>query len=153
MDVCLEPSSAQLLTVREVAAQLRVTPRTVYLWIRAGKLSAIRISERVTRIPASEVARMLRSQQAHSADRRALPRTENEGVFWDVDVEQLDPDTHRRFIIERILEYGRPVHVGWLFRTYSEDEILSVARSSRALSHRSAVAWTNILEWRASHAA
>ncbi len=28
--------------------------------------------------------------------------------FWDVDLAQLDVEKHSRFIIERILEYGRP---------------------------------------------
>lgn len=153
MDVHLDSVSDQLLTVREVAERLRVTPRTVYLWIRAGKLNAIRVSERVTRVPAAEVARLARSTRSGVDDRAGLPSMDNEGVFWDVDVTGLDPELHRRFIIERILEYGRPVHVAWLFRTYREDEILDVARSSRTLSRRAAVAWTNILEWRASHAA
>jgi excisionase family DNA binding protein len=153
MDAPAENNQDRLLTAREAATQLHVTPRTVYLWIQAGKLQAVRISERVTRIPASEVARLLQVPRSRAADRDALPRVENEGVFWDVDVEGLDPCRHRRFIIERILEYGRPVHVAWLFRTYAEDEILSVARTSRALSHRAAVAWTNILEWRARHVA
>ncbi len=39
-----------LLTPREVAERLAVSPRTVYLWIEQGRLPSVRLSERVTRI-------------------------------------------------------------------------------------------------------
>jgi excisionase family DNA binding protein len=39
-----------LLTPRQVAERLAVSPRTVYLWIEQGRLSATHLSERVTRI-------------------------------------------------------------------------------------------------------
>ena len=32
-----------MLTVNEVANKLRVTPRTIYRWIKAGKLDAIKL--------------------------------------------------------------------------------------------------------------
>lgn len=139
-----------LLTAREAAALLRVTPRTIYLWIRAGKLRAYRISDRVTRIPASEVER-LAGESWGKRTSETLPRTDNEGVFWDVDADELDPVQHRRFIIERILEYGRPAHVKWLFRRYGEDEIRDVVATSRALSPRARGAWENMLDWRRAH--
>jgi hypothetical protein len=44
-----------LLTPKEVAARLRVSPRTVYLWLEEGRLPAVRLSERVTRIPSEAV--------------------------------------------------------------------------------------------------
>lgn len=39
-----------LLTVKEVAERLRISPRTAYLWIEEGRLPAIRLAERVTRV-------------------------------------------------------------------------------------------------------
>lgn len=39
-----------LLTPRQVAERLAVSPRTVYLWIEQGRLPAVRLSQRVTRI-------------------------------------------------------------------------------------------------------
>ena len=39
-----------LLTPRQVAERLAVSPRTVYLWIEQGRLPSVRLSERVTRI-------------------------------------------------------------------------------------------------------
>ncbi|MBE0418099.1 MAG: nucleotidyltransferase domain-containing protein [Coriobacteriia bacterium] len=44
-----------LLTPRQVAERLAVSSRTVYLWIEEGRLPAVRLSERVTRVPAEAV--------------------------------------------------------------------------------------------------
>ena len=46
----------QMLTPRQVAARLAVSPRTVYLWIEQGRLPAVRLSERVTRVSESALA-------------------------------------------------------------------------------------------------
>ena len=43
------------LTPKQVAAQLSVSPRTVYAWIDEGRLTHVRLSERVTRIPSEAV--------------------------------------------------------------------------------------------------
>jgi excisionase family DNA binding protein len=45
----IEPNE-DLLTVDEVAAQLRVNPQTVRNWIDAGKLPAVRVGDRRVRI-------------------------------------------------------------------------------------------------------
>lgn len=50
----------ELLTVREVADMLRVTPLTVRNWINAGRIKAIRTGY-MFKIPTSEVQRMLAS--------------------------------------------------------------------------------------------
>jgi excisionase family DNA binding protein len=135
-----------MITPREAAQRLQVTPRTIYLWIRAGKLDAVRISERVTRIPTSEVERLL--QAAVSPDRPDLS-----SVLWDVDIACIDEEAHSRFIIRRILEAGRPEHLAWLFRRYSLDEILDVAERDRALPHRVAASGQAILRRRSERAA
>jgi excisionase family DNA binding protein len=46
----------QLLTPKQVAARLAVSPRTVYLWIEQGRLPAVRLSERVTRVSEEALA-------------------------------------------------------------------------------------------------
>src|SRR5438552_9603057 len=46
----------ELLTVAEAARLLRVTPHTIYRWISAGRLPAVRYSRRVLRIPRGELA-------------------------------------------------------------------------------------------------
>lgn len=44
-----------MLTPRQVAARLGVSPRTVYLWVEQGRLPHARFSERVLRVPAAAV--------------------------------------------------------------------------------------------------
>lgn len=70
----------QLLTPREVAARLSVSPRTVYSWIAEGRLASVRLSERVTRVPEDAVEAMVRAalippmtSERHSAACNAEP--------------------------------------------------------------------------------
>ena len=65
----------RLLTVGEVADNLQMTPDGVYKLIQRGKLEAIRLSERKTRIPEDAFARY-RAQLEARADQflAALPR-------------------------------------------------------------------------------
>jgi uncharacterized protein len=44
-----------LLTPKEVAERLRVSQRTVYLWIEGGRLPSVRLSARITRVPADAI--------------------------------------------------------------------------------------------------
>jgi len=46
-----------LMTPEEFAQLVRVTPRTVNNWIRAGEVEAIRLSDRVYRIPRAAVVK------------------------------------------------------------------------------------------------
>jgi hypothetical protein len=61
--------------------------------------------------------------------------------FWDVDPAGLDHVRHKAYIIERLLELGDEKAVGWLFSTYSREEISSVLDSSRSLSMKSRNFW------------
>lgn len=51
----------ELLTPRQVAERLSVSPRTVYLWIEQGRLPVVRFSERVTRVPAQALEALVAS--------------------------------------------------------------------------------------------
>ena len=51
----------QLLTPKQVASRLSVSPRTVYGWIAEGRLASVRLSERVTRVPEDAVDAMVRT--------------------------------------------------------------------------------------------
>lgn len=48
----------KLLTVQEVATILRVTPNTVYRWIKRGRLPVVRIGYLV-RVPASAIENLI----------------------------------------------------------------------------------------------
>lgn len=53
----------QLLTVAEVAERLEMTPDGVYKLIQRGKLEAVRLSERKTRISAQSLGRYMDATQ------------------------------------------------------------------------------------------
>ena len=61
--------------------------------------------------------------------------------FWDVHLDQLDPASHQRFIIERLLNEGNHQTLHWLFATYSMDEIRKAVLTSRSLSLKTARYW------------
>jgi excisionase family DNA binding protein len=128
------------LTPKEAAKRLRVTPRTVRNWIASGRLSAVRVSDRVTRIPASEIERL-------------LARPDLSSVLWDVDVSAVDEDANSRFLIRRILEAGRPEQVRWMLGRYSLALVLDVAENDAALPRRVGEAWAELLRRRRDRAA
>jgi excisionase family DNA binding protein len=47
------------LTPKDAADILKVNRRTIYSWLKSGKLSGSRLSPRITRIPQSEIDRVL----------------------------------------------------------------------------------------------
>jgi len=50
---------APLRTVKALASRLQVTPRSVYQWIRDGKLEAVRVGGRI-RVPEDAVQKMMK---------------------------------------------------------------------------------------------
>jgi excisionase family DNA binding protein len=131
------------VSVREAAHILHVTPRTVRNWIAAHRMSAVRVSERVTLVPLAEIERLT-----------GVPaRPDLASVIWDVDLSTLDEERNAGFIIRRVLEAGRPDQVAWLFRRYGERRIADVADRDRALPVPVASAWTELLRRRRGSAA
>jgi hypothetical protein len=61
--------------------------------------------------------------------------------FWDVDVNQLDHKKHQDYIISRILEYGDPGAVHWLFENFNKKMIKGTVLKHRDFSARSANFW------------
>lgn len=62
-------------------------------------------------------------------------------LFWDTDIENLDPTAYPVYTIERVLEYGDEEAVAWLLRTFTEEQILNVLRTDRHLTPLSANFW------------
>jgi len=52
-------NARNLLTVLEVAEWARVHPKTVYRWIREGKLEAIQFGPRTFRVPEDAIGQFL----------------------------------------------------------------------------------------------
>ena len=66
--------------------------------------------------------------------------------FWDVDPDSLDFEKNSEYVISRILEYGDPEAITWLFKTYGKKEIREVLMNKRGFSKRTANFWSKILD-------
>ena len=56
--------------------------------------------------------------------------------FWDVNLDALDERKNERFIISRLLNYGRLDDWRWLVRTYGKHRISAILRSDARLGLR-----------------
>jgi len=61
----------EMLTVDEVAAVLRIHPRSVQRWARDGQISSVRVG-RSYRIPRTDVLRWILASSTHGPE-RSLP--------------------------------------------------------------------------------
>lgn len=66
-------------------------------------------------------------------------------LFWDVDPSTIDLHAHKRWVIERVLEYGDDAAIRWLRQTYTTRDIADVVKASRALSRKTANFWRLVL--------
>lgn len=61
--------------------------------------------------------------------------------FWEIDFKQLSLTRFRRYILERLMEYGDEKSVRWLKNHFSRDEVKEALIHSRVFSTRSANFW------------
>lgn len=71
---------------------------------------------------------------------------ERKSLFWDTDVEKLDVKKDAKYIIERVLDFGRDVDVRWVWSTYSKSLLKEVVDNSRSLREKTKALWTLILK-------
>lgn len=62
-------------------------------------------------------------------------------LFWDVDFKNIDIEKHKRFIIERILEFGGPKDYEWAVSYYGKRDIKQSLLQSRKLDKKSRRFW------------
>lgn len=67
-------------------------------------------------------------------------------IFWDTSLDSLDVEKHKRYIIERILEFGGKEAYRWMFANYSSEEIIEVVKKSRRISRKTAVMMANFYD-------
>ena len=68
-------------------------------------------------------------------------------LFWDVDSATIDLDKNARYVIERILEFGRKDEISWMFQRYPRQkigEVLNLPRSQ--VGAKSRALWDLILK-------
>lgn len=61
--------------------------------------------------------------------------------FWDVAIEEIDIKKAGRFVIERLLRFGRPKEVLWILKHYTRQEIVDVIKQSKTIDARTASYW------------
>lgn len=67
-------------------------------------------------------------------------------LFWDVDPKTVDPKKHARYIIERILDFGEPGEIRWLFARYSHKRMRDVVNLPRSVvNEKSKALWSLLL--------
>ena len=62
-------------------------------------------------------------------------------LFWDIDIDKLDLERYRHFVIERVLEHGTNSDATWIFMQYPTSVIADIAQTSRRLSEKSRNYW------------
>ena len=61
----------------------------------------------------------------------------SENLFWDIDSATLNYEKHRKFIVQRVVEYGSLGDWRLICAYYGLDSIIAVAQSIRSLGKKS----------------
>ncbi len=69
-------------------------------------------------------------------------------LLWDTDPDTLDPEQYPDYVMERVLELGRPEACRWVFEFYGRDHVSDFLRTSgpRRLSPRALNYWAFVLD-------
>ena len=62
-------------------------------------------------------------------------------LFWDVDPKTIDKKKNAQYIIQRILEMGKPEEVKWLLENYDKRTIKKTLMERRGFSNRTINFW------------
>ena len=64
--------------------------------------------------------------------------------FWEVDTKKLDPKKNPEYMVARIVEYGRPEALRWIWKTFSRKHWLD-ALKLREVSSKTRNFWQPLL--------
>lgn len=68
-------------------------------------------------------------------------------LFWDTNPKNIDTKKNARYIIERVLEFGRDNEVRWVFKQYPKRTIKKVINLPRVqLSDKSKALWSLLIK-------
>lgn len=62
-------------------------------------------------------------------------------IAWDVSIDSIDLKKHSYWLISRIIVFGLPEHIKWMWKNYNEDEIKQTVMQSKTLDVKSANFW------------
>jgi hypothetical protein len=63
-------------------------------------------------------------------------------IFWDTNINDLDFKSHKRYGIERILQYGYTDHIRWMLGKFDTDEIIETVKKSKIIDRKTANYWS-----------
>ena len=69
-----------------------------------------------------------------------------QSLFWDTKPENIDRVKNKRYIIERVLEFGDDKEVKMIFQEYKKEDLSSVVNNSRSLSPETRALWSKVLK-------
>jgi hypothetical protein len=71
-----------------------------------------------------------------------IKTTQKQGLFWDVNLQELDEKKHSDFIIQRILEKGDLDDLQWAIDSYGRDSVKNVfGKNSAKMDRKSQNFW------------
>lgn len=62
-------------------------------------------------------------------------------VLWDTDIEKIGKFEKKFALIERIISYGRPEHIRWMIKNYTEKDVAEVINRSRNIDKKARNYW------------
>lgn len=70
-----------------------------------------------------------------------------QALFWDTNPKKIDTKKNAQYIIERVLEFGRPNEVSWVFKHYPKRTIKDTLYLPRVqVSSRSKALWSLLVK-------
>ena len=66
-------------------------------------------------------------------------------LFWDVDADSLELETHKDYIIERVLEKGSFASIKWLLTNYTIKDISDIISRTSNLSSPTVSFWRQLV--------
>ncbi|MEG1008632.1 MAG: hypothetical protein RSE41_08545 [Clostridia bacterium] len=64
--------------------------------------------------------------------------------FWDIKFDTLDLNKNKQFIIARLMSFGNDECVKWMYKYYTEEDIISCAKNSRQFTKQAAYFLKNV---------
>lgn len=65
--------------------------------------------------------------------------------FWDVDAKKLNPRTHQRYVINRLLDKGNLEAARWVLKNFPKENIIDTFKTYRDFSPWNGAFWAHYL--------
>ena len=69
-----------------------------------------------------------------------------QSLFWDTDPKKIDLQKNAKYVIERVMDFGRDEEVRWIWNLYDKSLLREVAENSRSLRPRTKTLWTSLIK-------